>query len=718
MTNGTLYNRVLSWLFLYGLAWAGNLSTVKATFYCRLHNAGGTTLTFYITKNGSPLSNATLASGETYEKALGGTLANLDVIRVWTGNYNDVAVYRTDGGADNWTQSGAGSEGQRVPTSPATFSSGASPPTPDYRLDFVLRNSTHVQQFYRVWNVDTDETLWEGVMASGGELNYSLTDQTNVFFVGIRNGNNGQDFPPLIAGIDPEDTSFWRPMDTGAFTPTVINHTYTQLGPPVEYVMDFTPPDASTNDFTALTNNLTEGTFKAGVQNLYTLQQQVGEKQLALLGGINTNLGGAGLATAATNIQSGAAALNGAASNLASAAQMLSNQAGVVEAVNNNSATNAGWLSKISSTLSNILNKFSGASTNDVAGWQASANEAVSAMSNDINQVQADLAGVTNAVDGHAVNTNFWLIAGTVCGQSYSFDVNPMNNSMVSAFASWFRLAISWLSALALLRFIVRGILDAVQAQGGYVQSGAPGTGVGWGIAVWVFVIVVIVGVLVGTWTLWATYRNTFSLSPVTLWTASPFKTGATGADTSLGQAMWLVQQFFDLPLLLGHLAGGVGFQFALIFRSMLVQVVIRWMPAAIVIGLFTVDAEALELSIYNGRSVEIVASFDGGLDPGFLVPKGQTLSLPDFDRTELKVYDAADLTNVVATVDLTASPVQASDDSVRVFVGYQGATIVAHRSFNHWFWLGFKSGAPVTGLFGILFVMRLLKPSGEGRVE
>lgn len=117
-------------LFVLAMVCLGAASEVRATWYVRCHNSGGTTLVFYITKNGSPVSNFGVAAGATDLKSLGGTLFNGDVVTVFTGSYTGTQVYRDDGFGANYTQSGGGTEGQIVPPGGAAWDSGeAAPPT-------------------------------------------------------------------------------------------------------------------------------------------------------------------------------------------------------------------------------------------------------------------------------------------------------------------------------------------------------------------------------------------------------------------------------------------------------------------------------------------------------------------------------------------------------------------------------------------------------------
>jgi hypothetical protein len=150
---------------------------------------------------------------------------------------------------------------------------------------------------------------------------------------------------------------------------------------------------------------------------------------------------------------------------------------------------------------------------------------------------------------------------------SYTIDCNPMHNTNVADFASWFRSLMEWVIGLGFVGMVLRDGMKATQSvflapQGQFPKLMVLGNSVGWPLAA-VYIVALIAAMVavpfaVVTW---------FSVgSTGQMWwqqvAVNPFSGSGVGQSVSL--SLWLADQFLPMSYIVSSVLYYVSFRFAL----------------------------------------------------------------------------------------------------------------------------------------------------------
>lgn len=660
------------------LLWLGAVPDVEATWYVRLHNGGASTLTFYITVDSALVVSTSVGAGSTFERNLGDAawVEGKD-LEVWTGSAGGTPVYRTDTSTSVYTL-GTFASNIRVPASPHTFSSTAEPPPVEvyYRFDLVLKNNTHLTQSYRFRRTDTSAELLTVQLLSGEQGNVSIREELTPFGVAIDNGDGQPSFSHLFAEADPD---VWTLEDGTPSPPTLVHGATVLDAPGPQWVLDFTPENPSD------TNTLTEGTYKAGTESLYAQQKEFGNQQLVFLRSISESVGGSGLSNAATALDTSAVALGAASEGLSNAAVSFSAQ------VTNLNQRVAG---------TNDLN-------NDVFSseyWLGQGKTSGEGASNEVGAALGGFSNLTNMTDFGTPTDEEWTVnLPTGNGTFLQVNLNPMIQVGLGTMAGWIHGIIAWLSAIGLLMFILKYGKQAFYAQGAFEQTKAPNIGAaGFQSSLllagpW---IIISLGVTAALGTVVATWIT--ASGAVSLIGSNPF----SSLDPEIGRAMRLFLQFVPLDTLLLHLVVAIWFQFALLAHAALAGGIIRSLPGCILLCVLQLPGQAAEITVQNFTGTNVFVHAAG---TWFQVERDWFAELGD----EVTVRDYA--SNVLSVIDGSAP------SAILVQVGWDETTSTPAMRYSVtdtvWtaFYEGMELGIIPFGLFGILWIARMMRGNAPG---
>lgn len=737
MTHGRTYNCISGRILFCALAWVCCLQALGVNYIVSLEN-NGTTMQYTHISIKQPTDQ-----GIFYGQNMGALYPGQT--GVWYFDRPITTQFRVYFGPNSsapWDVWAFHESGQQTVTGGSTANLGTwyvnySPPAPEYRFDAYVQNGTHAPQFYWVGKPDASLVLWEGVIQPGGQQYISLVDQEGPFAVYAR--NHVGDFPPLSVTIGADNTLFWRPMDTGLFTPETILHTYAQSVPTNNWLLpwDAPPPDATNNEAP-----LSEGTYKTGVESLYSQNRDIGNNLLVTLRDLREQLGGNQLATAATNLGQSGNQLNLAASNLAGVANQMATNGDVVSAVNRLNSSNQSGFNALIAQLQKTNAAGDKFTTNELQEalnhYHSVAGTAMATASNQFGTIKDTISGMTNGVGGYASDTNFWRLSFPVGARVYSINLNPMHSPKIQRLATWVKYAISWLSAAALLYFIVEECQKAAWHQGAYSQVFAPNltkkswlvslidkvTGGVGGLVVatggHAVIFLVVAGLLSALAIIAVTYLFTFGLdSPG----PSPFNAsnGAVAGDSSLLQAMWLVDQFIDVSVLVLHWTYAGAFRVVLIVHALAVQAGMKAIPANmsawVILALTVGSANAFDVRFHNGTAADLVIGA-GAQSPEIHVPSGEAVRVADWIGPDLVVFVASDLSNSVESIDLTTLGAITDEDRITVIRGLAESRVTVEPAVMWAFELGCQVGVGGVTVMALVYLGRLLRPSAPGAVE
>lgn len=475
-------------LFVLAMVCLGAASEVRATWYVRCHNSGGTTLVFYITKNGSPVSNFGVAAGATDLKSLGGTLFNGDVVTVFTGSYTGTQVYRDDGFGANYTQSGGGTEGQIVPPGGAAWDSGeAAPPTLWCWKGEVINLMPAEIQYVVGFNHPTTGVYTEiaqFVLFSGGSRFVEVSGLPTTVHIGI------SELP--VSGVEylgegmykdaadmntPLYSSFAGPSDAGWFVcggSASGTNKFKHGLDPLKFDLESTniPIDfAKTNLTIPSTNLLTEKSGQIGFQSLAAIglaqtrqiaqsaadtADKLGDMREAIRG-LTNGLGNGALISALTNgLQAQSAALTNQAKGIGD--------------------TNAGFLASIRDNTSNTVRNVDrmreimegGGLSNEAVNAHISGAYTLGYGTNTISQAgyldaevgQAALSDALSDAGSYsftAPEDSFFKVNLNIPGHpDWEMNFNPRSNSAIADLMDWIRTALVVILNLGFMMYAYR----------------------------------------------------------------------------------------------------------------------------------------------------------------------------------------------------------------------------------------------------------------------
>jgi len=367
-------------------------------------------------------------------------------------------------------------------------------------------------------------------------------------------------------------------------------------------------------------------------------------------------------------------------------------------ALTNSTGTNE--LQKVADTNQSGLN---------IAGYQSAATTAANGLSNSLSTVS--IGGVTNFTSAGAHDADLWKVTTTFGAfDEVTFDFNPMNQPGISTIASWVKGILAWGSWLGLCMFALKQGQQLVNAAGSWTQTRAPNMGVtvaGFGfqtsILLHAIIYALIIGLLVVLFSGYITLINSSGATTALL--TDPFHVDSP----VLIEVMWFAEQWLPLTVWLANVAFGVAYMVALAAFSFGAQLIIRAMPSAIILGLFTLTANAAaRIEVRNASAAGIYCGTELGWH---YVPSGGQALLSEVTG-DLDVYtdtNAPPLSTLATFWDAQDLLIECT-----VLADFSIAS-ASHETFETGFYWGVGVMSPIAILMAAVYVMR---KTGGGTLE
>lgn len=681
-------DRVCVWLPLLLLLVSAHTSL--ADWVIRVRNSEGSAVDVWLTMNGSTFGPVgTGAPVFNWNISDGWVSPDEGQARVWKDGPNVTPVY-TENGDAWWDFTAAGG------TSPI-FDVAEPPPALKYYVQFTIVNRTHIAQRYVMNNTGLGFPA-DGITLQVGDsftLEYMVPPGKEFIDCWFSVWNPDQE-PAFQIGISENGIALgviWQVDDVRPTMP-VFEHTWTQQTPSdLSWTLLFEHPNTNDVSYGAGdTNNLTEGTYKAGIQQLYNQQNQQGQAELTVLKAVHEALGGTTLPVAATNMAIASTNLSAAAQDLATAAAAF--------ATNNLSAkldqliaTNAAGFDVLSSWTNG------GPSTNISAAYVAeglgNVGSASNAASGVVTGAVSQLNGIAAAHEG-----NYWVVSlpslAMVSGGPTEMDMGPFTG-VLGTVAEWFKTCISWLSFGMVVWYMLKEGQKSLFGLGAFKGSGS---GVGYIASVLVCLGAIGVAVAVISVIFKDHFEEWFAM-------LLPFDS----EHQWIKEGMWLLLAWIPLPTLISHVGIVNTFHFVCIGAGTVAQAVIRGTSAAILVGAMTLECQAHDWTVENrSGSARYVGQTNGAW---WAVSDGGGVLVTEWTQ-EFSVWDGS--SNVIGTISPVEAPFDKEGMRARVLIGGDGITVSADDSIWEYFREGMYLGAGVFCFRLILYVLRLVK-ANQGEV-
>lgn len=579
--------------------------------------------------------------------------------------------------SDGQTFTGTANNGAMV------FEWGGAVASPAYRFDVVLRNDTYMGQTYYV-RTNSVLTLTQRI-PPGSTLSLTYTNVNTLFPVSI---DNAGIYPPFTVTFPATPGDFWTPQDSTSI-PVTVPHNMVGTG-----------EAPGTNNFlvNAFTNSLggtnaaTDGTLISGFKALGGFMSQNSERELELLGQISTNI------AALTNGMGNADILAG------------------LEKVRTNSHHGpvADW------AFENVVSLTSGM-TSLVSGV-ANSVQGMVGLTAATNGIMSLTNGYSTNVSFTAVDSNFWTLRFGSHPTQYRpvLALFPTWSPLIADVASWIQFAIIWIAAYIVVQKMIELVHDFVFSVGAFTRSKSTevvlggqiiGTGASVGGSFWTHVptaIVVVLSIMAGivvitsaVSTLGAWGRIFSGLNPFT-------QVGGTFGGP-VAQGLTLTAEFIPWGQLVIDLGAYAGFRLFMIAVGTGLIVWYQVVPL-LMVAFGVQDAQAFnEFNIRNHSSAAVTVEVGG---VAYVIGTNVVTRVDAPDGIDVSVSGGSSITNFSVGQDREVSL------SIGDAGGAQFCTIRDAPGPMAAFWAGTQAGGIFGGIILSFWVIRLLKPGGETRLE
>jgi len=320
--------------------------------------------------------------------------------------------------------------------------------------------------------------------------------------------------------------------------------------------------------------------------------------------------------------------------------------------------------------------------------------------SNTLTQPRASVGAMTNftGIDGSGHDPSFWVLQLPEFGE---VDLNPMSVDGLSSLASWHKDIWNWLSYVGLFVFIAHSLIRAIQAQGAYQQGRAPNVGVtiaGFGfqttLLAHIAIVVLVAAILVALLTVTGVFYN--STVMLTAIATNYF----SSSYPPIVEGLWLLNQFFDLPVLLANLGAALTFMIVLATASFVSQMMIRALPGCILLCFLQLDSEAaIRLQFQNRSGTNCMVSLN--LSPLYTVRDGGDLFL-EGGTGDLHIWDMQ--TNEIIG---WFSNWDTADRRVLAVLG-SDLHVVDEPTFEAAFYTGLSTGGVIFMIVGVVWLWKV----------
>jgi hypothetical protein len=558
----------------------------------------------------------------------------------------------------------------------------AAAPVTYFRFDVTIRNDTYATQKYYMTTNGMPGLGFEGAFVSltpGSTWDISFRNQTEPYTVVV---HNNQIYPPFFVSF-PLEEPFWNQEDE-IVIPSLVPHTMQGAKPAP-------PTDTSlTNMFANMESADTTNVLKAGFTAVYGVVGTGTEKTVAKLEELKLTLD-----TIATNTLD---------SNSNLLAQLEKNR------TNSHHSSLADWaISNVVESSSYLTGALSGlASTiQGHVGLEAATN-GLMALTN----------GYSTNMAFEPVDTNFWTLRmGN--HETLVFALFPTWSPLIDSIAEWCRFAIIWIAAFITVQKMIDLVHQCVFGIGAFTRSKSTdlvvhgqimGTGGSVGGSFWTHVPTAIILMLSF---MAAIVTITSVISTAHAWGVifsglNPFTQAAGTFGGPVAQAMTLTAEFMPWGQLVIDLGAYAGFRLFIITVG--TGLIVWWQVVPALLLGFVSEAQAFnEITFRNHSSVPLTL---GVGDVSYLINTGIVTTVDAPDEVTVEVLSTSALTNFAL----------GTDRAISMSVGDSGGSQFVMIRDGPGPWTAFKMGTGAGGILGGIvlsfWVIRLLKPGGETRLE